>query len=76
MGNPAVDLNGTPGELQDLVDRASRSGELVLTREGEAVAKIVPLHRARGPRRPGSARGLIHMAPDFDEMPAYLRDYF
>lgn len=75
MGVPAVDLKDVPQRLLDLVDEASRSGELVLTHEGEAVAKIIPLRRARAPRRPGSARGMIHMADDFDATPEDFRDY-
>jgi antitoxin (DNA-binding transcriptional repressor) of toxin-antitoxin stability system len=75
MGVPAVDLKGVPQRLLDLVDEASRSGELVLTHEGEAVAKIIPLRRARAPRRPGSARGMVHMADDFDATPEDFRDY-
>jgi antitoxin (DNA-binding transcriptional repressor) of toxin-antitoxin stability system len=76
MGVPAVDLKDVPQRLLDLVDEASRNGELVLTHEGEAVAKIIPLRRARTPRRPGSERGLIiHMADDFDAIPEDFRDY-
>lgn len=76
MGVPAVDLKDVPQRLLELVDEASRSGELVLTHEGEAVAKIIPLRRARAPRRPGSARGLIvHMADDFDATPEDFHDY-
>jgi antitoxin (DNA-binding transcriptional repressor) of toxin-antitoxin stability system len=75
MGVPAVDLKDVPQRLLDLVDEASRSGELVLTHEGEAVAKIIPLRRARTPRRPGSARGMIHMADDFDATPEDFREY-
>jgi antitoxin (DNA-binding transcriptional repressor) of toxin-antitoxin stability system len=75
MGVPAVDLKDVPQRLLDLVDEASRSGELVLTHEGEAVAKIIPLRRARAPRRPGSARGMVHMADDFDATPEDFRDY-
>ncbi|HEU0016698.1 MAG TPA: hypothetical protein VFQ45_23650 [Longimicrobium sp.] len=76
MGVPAVDLTKVPHQLSDLVDEAARAGEVVLTRDGEAVAKIIPLHPARAPRRPGSARGLIvHMADDFDATPDDFKEY-
>ncbi|MDA0746404.1 MAG: type II toxin-antitoxin system prevent-host-death family antitoxin [bacterium] len=75
MNNPAVDLTSVPPRLRELVEEAVRTGEVVLTRGGEAVAKIVPLHPVREPRRPGSARGLIHMAHDFDETPEDFKDY-
>lgn len=75
MGVPAVDLTDAPQQLRELVDEATRSGEVVLTRGGEAVAKIIPLQSARAPRRRGSARGMIHMADDFDATPEDFRDY-
>jgi antitoxin (DNA-binding transcriptional repressor) of toxin-antitoxin stability system len=75
MGVPAVDLKDVPQRLLDLVDEASRSGEIVLTHQGEAVAKIIPLRRARAPRQPGSARGMVHMADDFDATPEDFHDY-
>ena len=75
MGIPAVDLETVPEKLLELVEEAARNGELVLRHDGEAVAKIIPLRRARAPRRPGRARGLIHMAEDFDATPEDFRDY-
>jgi antitoxin (DNA-binding transcriptional repressor) of toxin-antitoxin stability system len=68
MGVRAVDLKDVPPALRHLVDDAVRDGELIITDEGEAVAKIVPLRRrAHATRRPGSARGaIVHMADDFD----------
>ncbi|HSU15089.1 hypothetical protein [Longimicrobium sp.] len=63
------DLGDASDELRAVVDLAMRHGEVILTREGEPVAKIVSLRIPRQPRRPGSARGLIHMAEDFDATP-------
>jgi prevent-host-death family protein len=68
-------LTTLPRQLRELVEEATRSGEVVLTSEGEAVARIVPVQTARAPRKPGSARGLIHMADDFDETPEDFREY-
>lgn len=74
-GIPAVDLESVPERLLETVEEAARNGEVVLRQDGEAVAKIIPLRRARAPRRPGSARGLIHTAEDFDATPKDFRDY-
>jgi antitoxin (DNA-binding transcriptional repressor) of toxin-antitoxin stability system len=76
MAQRAVDLGDTRTKLVDLVDQASQTGEeVVLTREGEAVAKIVPLVRARKVRRFGSARGQLTVPDDFDAPLDDLRDY-
>jgi len=45
---------------------------VILTEEGEPVARIIPITRARGSREFGSAKGLIYMAEDFD---APLEDF-
>ena len=62
--------------LPELVRRASAGEEIVIARDNRPVARITPL---TGPaaRRPGSARGLVKLAPDFDRTPpdfgAYVR---
>ena len=76
MGEPAIDLESVPPRLRELVEVAAKRGEVVLTDGGEAVAKIVALKPRRQPRHPGSARGLIHMAEDFDATPDDFKDYF
>jgi antitoxin MazE len=50
--------------LSRLLDRALAGEEVVVTRSGRAVAKLVPLPRE--PRRPGSLAGRLSIAPDFD----------
>ena len=52
--------------LSRLVDRALRGDEVVITRHGRPVARLVPAARARSPRRLGSLRGKIRVAADFD----------
>lgn len=67
MAERAVDLNHAQSLLPDLVRRAVRGEDVVLTDGGEPVARIIPITRALGPRQFGSARGLIRMMDDFDE---------
>jgi antitoxin (DNA-binding transcriptional repressor) of toxin-antitoxin stability system/antitoxin component of MazEF toxin-antitoxin module len=50
--------------LSRLLDRALAGEEVVVTRSGKPVAKLVPLPRE--PRRPGSLAGRLTIAPDFD----------
>ena len=63
--------------LDRLVDDAVHAGEVLLTRGGKPVARIIPVREWPAPRRgPGSARGIVHMADDFDVMPGELEPYF
>lgn len=75
MGAPAIELTQAPRDLAAVVEEATRSGEVVVTRNGKAVAKIIPLPIRGEPRQPGSARGQIHMADDFDATPEEFGDY-
>ena len=52
--------------LSELVDRASRGDEVVITRQGRPVARLVPVAQRRSPRRLGALRGKIRVATDFD----------
>jgi prevent-host-death family protein len=72
MGERAIDLNHAEIRLAELVQRAARGDDVILTDGGRPVAKIVPITQAQGPREFGSAKGLIHMADDFD---APLEDF-
>lgn len=75
MSAHAVDLQQAPAQLSELVDEAARTGEVILTRSGQPVAKIVPFTPDRPRRTFGSARGLITVPDDFDAPLEDFRDY-
>jgi prevent-host-death family protein len=52
--------------LSHLVDRALRGEQIVITRHGRPVARLVPAAPPRKPRRLGALRGKIRVAADFD----------
>jgi antitoxin (DNA-binding transcriptional repressor) of toxin-antitoxin stability system len=71
-----VAVDDDPG-LRQIVDEVVRTGEILVTRGGLPVARIIPIAAPlRSPRRPGSARGMFRMAEDFDAMPEELNEYF
>jgi len=61
-----VSLYQAKARLSHLVDCALRGDEVVITRHGRPVARLVPALRPRAPRRLGSLRGKIRVAKDFD----------
>jgi prevent-host-death family protein len=75
MHSQAIDLEHAKDQLRGLIDQAEQDGEVILTQDGEPVAKIIPIARARKPRQFGSARGQIHMADDFDAPLEDFKDY-
>jgi prevent-host-death family protein len=52
-------------QLSALVERAAAGEEIVIAKAGKPRAKLVPI-RPAARRRPGSAKGRIWMADDFD----------
>lgn len=61
--------------FSELVQKALVGEEVIIARDNRPLLRLVPLARSRQPRQPGSARGRIWMAPDFDETPEDFRDY-
>lgn len=54
-------------ELSRLVESASTGREIVITRGGQPVARIVPIPLSHGRPKAGYAKGtVLHMAEDFD----------
>jgi prevent-host-death family protein len=71
-----VTIEDAARRLPELVQEAEQGEEIILTQADAPVAKIVSLSKARRPRRPGSAQGLIlHIADDFDATPEGFEDY-
>jgi prevent-host-death family protein len=52
--------------LSRLVDRALRGEEVVITRHGRPVARLLPAKPDRRPRKLGALRGKIRIARNFD----------
>jgi prevent-host-death family protein len=53
--------------FSELVEKALAGDEVVVARDNTPLLKLVPLADASRPRKPGSARGQVWMADDFDE---------
>ncbi len=57
-------------------DYAAVSGEeVVIARDNRPLLRLVPLPPVGGRRQPGSAKGRIWMALDFDRTPEDFEDY-
>jgi prevent-host-death family protein len=61
-----VNMHEAKTQLSRLVEAACRGEEVIVSRDGVPVVKLVPVQRPRGPRVLGQARGQVHLSPDFD----------
>jgi len=61
--------------LSDSLDAAIRRQEIILTRDAKPVAKLILLVQRRSRPQFGSAKGLVHIADDFDAPLADFNEY-
>ena len=61
--------------FSELVRKAVSGEEVIIVRNNKPLLKLVLLDQPRRARRPGSAKGRVWMASDFDEMPRDFKNY-
>ncbi len=61
-----VNIHEAKTHLSQLLQRVIAGEEIILAKAGKPVARLVPFTAAPAQRLPGSARGQIWIAPDFD----------
>jgi prevent-host-death family protein len=63
--------------LSQLAERASKGEEIVIARNGHALAKLVPVEEPRKKRKLGLWEGKVWMSDDFDDpLPWEIQRYF
>lgn len=60
-----VNVHEAKTTFSKLLERVRRGEEVIVAKAGKPVARLVPFESARPERRPGSARGIIEISPDF-----------
>jgi prevent-host-death family protein len=61
--------------FSELVQKAISGEVVVIAKDNRPLLRLVPLAVPGGKRKPGSARGRIWMAPDFDRTPEDFEEY-
>ena len=70
-----VNVHEAKTHLSRLLERVEAGEEIVLARNGKAIARLVPV--GRGVRRPGTMKGRIRIRRDFDApLPPGVRKAF
>ena len=69
-------ISQAKAELSALIERVLRGEEVIVSKAGKPVAKLIPYKGPARPRTPGSMAGEIWIAPDFDELPEDMADAF
>ncbi len=61
-----INIHEAKTHLSKLLQRVIAGEEIVIAKAGKPVAKIVPIEQQTVTRRPGSAKGQVWVAPDFN----------
>ncbi len=61
--------------FSELVQKAVSGEEVVIAKDNRPLLRLAPLEVPAGKRKPGSARGRVWIAPDFDRIPGDFEDY-
>jgi antitoxin (DNA-binding transcriptional repressor) of toxin-antitoxin stability system len=69
-----VNVAEAKARFSALVRQALAGDEVVIARDNTPLLRLVRLNEPRGPRKPGTAKGQVRMAPDFDRTPPDFDD--
>ena len=72
---PQFNVAEAKARFSELVDRAVSGEEVVIALDNRPLLRLVPFLAKGGRRAPGSAKGRIWMAADFDRTPEDFGGY-
>jgi prevent-host-death family protein len=67
MASATFNLYEAKTSLSQLVDRAASGEEIIIAKSGKPLAMLVPLRRARLPRKAGGWEGMGWISENFDD---------
>jgi prevent-host-death family protein len=70
-----VNIAEAKARFSELVKKAMAGQDVIITRDNKPVLRLVRLDGGGVPRTPGSAKGQVRMAEDFDATPEGFEDY-
>jgi prevent-host-death family protein len=70
-----IDINQAKQNLPELIEKTVSNGEVIITKDGQPIVKMVPFTKTKKKRTFGTAKGLIKMADDFDQPIDDFKEY-
>jgi prevent-host-death family protein len=62
-------------QFSTLVRKAIAGEDVIIMKDNKPLVRLVPLEKSKRPRKPGSAKGRVRIAPGFQETPPDFKDY-
>ena len=74
---PIVDIHAAQTQLARLLAAAIAGEDVIITRAGKPIARLIPIAEAQPPRRLGTLDGKLTVPDNFDDpLPADILDAF
>lgn len=70
-----IDINQAKQHFPELIEKTISDGEVIITRGGQPIAKLVAITKPKKERKFGTAKGLIKMSNDFDQPIDDFKEY-
>ncbi len=64
-----INITQAKAHLSALIEKLLAGEEIIISKSGKPVVKLVRYERREGSRQPGAFRGKIKIADDLDELP-------
>lgn len=71
-----LNIHDTKTHFSKLIERVTAGEEIIISKAGVPVAKLVSYHEDETPRTPGFWKDRVVIAPDFDELSPQLAAAF
>jgi prevent-host-death family protein len=69
-------IHQAKSNLSRLIELAVAGEEVIISKAGKPVARLIPYTVRKKPRRLGILKGQVRISPDFDELPPALAPAF
>ena len=69
-------ISQAKAQLSALLEEVQKGNEVILSKAGKPIAKLIPYSGPASPRVPGAMEGEIWIAPDFDSLPPDMAEAF
>ncbi|MBW4424299.1 MAG: type II toxin-antitoxin system Phd/YefM family antitoxin [Nostoc desertorum CM1-VF14] len=70
-----INLAEASQNLPDLIEAALGGEEIIIIKDNQPLVKLTPVPPVKRRRQPGSAKGLITISDDFDELLEDFKEY-
>ena len=71
-----LNIHDTKTHFSKLIERVTAGEEIIISKAGVPVAKLVAYHEDETPRKPGFWKDRVVISPDFDELPPEISAAF